>query len=170
MCVCSRRRIIILFAVVVAARFVIRDAFPLLYCRRLVSLVVFLVSLLETISFRLSNKFVLWRDEVSDLLVSWHSDGVRVATATTTTTSARSLCFSVILSTVNTHPRPYTSLLTRIRLSFFLPIHQPVLFGMSVYNVVIMCVIGGGRAGRFIRHHIDLDRFLHNGHPLSRLR
>ena len=93
MCVCSRRRIIILFAVVVAARFVIRDAFPLLYCRRLVSLVVFLVSLLETISFRLSNKFVMWRDEISDvLMVSWHPDVVRVATVTTTTTSARSLC------------------------------------------------------------------------------
>ena len=88
--VCSRRRIIILFAVVVAARFVIRDAFPLLYCRRLVSLVVFLVSLLETISFRLSNKFVMWRDEVLDVLVSWHPDVVRVATVTTT--SARSLC------------------------------------------------------------------------------
>ena len=87
MCVCSRRRIIILFAVVVAARFVIRDAFPL-YCRRFVSLV---VSLLETISFRLSNKFVMWRDEVSDvLMVSWHPDVVRVATVTTT--SARSLC------------------------------------------------------------------------------
>ena len=89
MCVCSRRRIIILFAVVVADRFVIRDAFPL-YCRRFVSLV---VSLLETISFRLSNKFVMWRDEVSDvLMVSWHPDVVRVATVTTTTTSARSLC------------------------------------------------------------------------------
>ena len=84
--VCSRRRIIILFAVVVAARFVIRDAFPL-YCRRFVSLV---VSLLETISFRLSNKFVMWRDEVLDVLVSWHPDVVRVATVTTT--SARSLC------------------------------------------------------------------------------
>ena len=111
------------------------------------------------------------------MLVGWHSDGVRVATATATTTSARSLCLSVMPSTVNASStiRVLINEYPSFFLSFFLSPYaygryERVQRGDHVRNWWSRFFHPGGRAGRFIRHHIDLYRFLHNGHPLSRLR
>lgn len=68
---------------------------------------------------------------------------------------------SIVCTLVGSHSRSHFRLYTR---------YERVQRGHHVRDWRRRFLHPGGRAGRFLRHHIDLYCFLHDGHPLSRLR